>query len=182
MLGKQCRWGGFKEVFLAMPRVVCVRLYHKCTRAKAGSVPPRQLLLPAVATPPPPPPPPRPFERRSRLPYAASQPDPTFDEVVRIPLAAIPKPRHAGKVPMRCYNSLSEPTSSKSSLSLDSRARQVAAVRWLLDNGANPNHVDKAGYTPLAWACRSGVFPAVVALVEAGADVMLRRPKLPGGR
>ncbi|CAN0033829.1 unnamed protein product [Pylaiella littoralis] len=62
-----------------------------------------------------------------------------------------------------------------------SLGQQVAAIRWLLDHGANPNHVDKAGYTPLAWACRSGVFQAVVALVEAGADVMQRRPKLPGG-
>lgn len=54
-------------------------------------------------------------------------------------------------------------------------------VKWLLDQGANPNHVDKAGYTPLVWACRSGVFPVVVLLVEAGADVMQRRPTLPGG-
>ncbi|CBN74412.1 similar to ankyrin 2,3/unc44 [Ectocarpus siliculosus] len=59
--------------------------------------------------------------------------------------------------------------------------QQVAAIKWLLGQGANPNHVDKAGYTPLAWACRSGIFPAVVALVEAGADVMQRRPELPGG-
>ncbi|CAM9231246.1 unnamed protein product [Ectocarpus fasciculatus] len=59
--------------------------------------------------------------------------------------------------------------------------QQVAAIRWLLGQGANPNHVDKAGYTPLAWACRSGILPAVVALVEAGADVMQRRPELPGG-
>lgn len=61
-------------------------------------------------------------------------------------------------------------------------AKQISAINWLLDHGANPNHVDKAGYTPLAWACRSGVYKAVVALVEAGADVMHRRPKLPGGR
>lgn len=59
---------------------------------------------------------------------------------------------------------------------------QVSVVRWLLEHGADPNHVDKAGYTPLAWACRSGVFPTVEALVEAGADVMHRRPTLPGGR
>ncbi|CAM9612425.1 unnamed protein product [Ectocarpus sp. 4 AP-2014] len=59
--------------------------------------------------------------------------------------------------------------------------QQVAAIKWLLGQGANPNHVDKAGYAPLAWACRSGLFPAVVALVEAGADVMQRRPELPGG-
>lgn len=59
--------------------------------------------------------------------------------------------------------------------------RQMAAIRWLLDQGADPRHVDKAGYTPLAWACRSGVFPAVVALVDAGGDVMQRRPALPGG-
>ncbi|CAN0052660.1 unnamed protein product, partial [Hapterophycus canaliculatus] len=51
---------------------------------------------------------------------------------------------------------------------------KVAAVKWLLDQGANPNHVDKAGYSPLAWACRSGVRLVVQALVDAGADVMLR--------
>ncbi len=61
-------------------------------------------------------------------------------------------------------------------------ASKIAAIEWLLDHGANPNHVDKAGYTPLAWACRSGLYKVVVALVEAGADVMHRRPKLPGGR
>eukprot|EP00903_Cladosiphon_okamuranus_P010267 g9721.t1 len=71
---------------------------------------------------------------------------------------------------------------SLSSKSEDSWERQqISAITWLLDHGANPNHVDKAGYTPLAWACRSGVYKAVVALVEAGADVMHRRPTLPGG-
>lgn len=73
-------------------------------------------------------------------------------------------------------------TSSGVDLLLFSLMMQVAAVRWLLQQNANPNHADKAGYTPLAWACRSGVLPVVVALVEAGADIMQRRPTLPGGR
>lgn len=59
---------------------------------------------------------------------------------------------------------------------------QVSAIRWLLEHGADPNQVDKAGFSPLAWACRSSIFPAVQALIDAGADVMHRRAKLPGGR
>lgn len=73
-------------------------------------------------------------------------------------------------------------TASGVDLQLFPSMMQVAAVKWLLQQNSNPKHVDKAGYTPLAWACRSGVLPVVVALVEAGADIMQRRPALPGGR
>lgn len=55
-------------------------------------------------------------------------------------------------------------------------------MQWLLEHGADVSCVDKAGFTPLAWACRSGIFPLVRVLVDAGADVMHRRPELPGGR
>jgi ankyrin repeat protein len=61
------------------------------------------------------------------------------------------------------------------------KQRQLDTIQWLLDRGVTVDVVDKGGFTPLTWACRSGLKEAVVSLVEAGADVMQRRPALPKG-
>lgn len=45
-------------------------------------------------------------------------------------------------------------------------------VRWFLRHGANVNHRDKGGYTPLDYACINNDLPIVKMLLEHGADTM----------
>ena len=57
-------------------------------------------------------------------------------------------------------------------------ARTSEQVQLLLDNGANPNHQDRFGNTPLHWkmrrAARGGKTDAIQKLLEAGADPWIR--------
>jgi ankyrin repeat protein len=50
------------------------------------------------------------------------------------------------------------------------------ALDWLLEHGADPNHVDRDGWAPLHHAGAIGSTAAIRALVEAGAKAMQRLP------
>jgi ankyrin repeat protein len=50
-------------------------------------------------------------------------------------------------------------------------ARRVAVARFLLEAGADPNHADEDGNTPLMEAARGGLCDALELLLAAGADV-----------
>ena len=49
--------------------------------------------------------------------------------------------------------------------------RNLVWVRWLLQEGANPNIADKQGITPLIQAVRMGYIEGVEALIAGGAQV-----------
>jgi len=57
-------------------------------------------------------------------------------------------------------------------------ARRINDIRWLLDEGANPNYVDETGASPVYVAVRSGWVQLAEMLREAGGDFI--RPTADG--
>ncbi len=73
-----------------------------------------------------------------------------------------------------------EDATGETPLTLAAHDNSCVAIAWLLEHGADPNHVSFNGWAGLHHAAASGHLDAVRLLLEGGAKAMLRLPPPPG--
>lgn len=90
---------------------------------------------------------------------------PLFRAITTGDTAAVQRLLTEGEDPNECYGADEEPA-----LLVAAVERREEIVRHLLQAGANPNHGDMCGYTPLMAAVCADAIHIVKLLIEAGAD------------
>ncbi|HPE61656.1 MAG TPA: ankyrin repeat domain-containing protein [Thiolinea sp.] len=132
---------------------------------------------PPQATPQPVPLPAAPAQRPVQPPAPLQANLPPTRSVPQVPgKTQLPEPE-AEKYPVRNRVKYDNSLDRRLMYTLQN-ARRINDIRWLLDEGANPNYVDETGASPVYVAVRSGWVQLAEMLREAGGDFI--RPTADG--